>query len=406
MNVSKVLFVTYGGGHANIVKSIYDKLKARPQMEVVILALTVAPKVFKLENIPYITISQVAKKLPYWAQVESIGIGLADTYHKNDSGIDYNDSVAYLGIGYYDLIKKYGAAEAKRLFHKFERKAFLPVETAKEIIKIISPDAVVVTNSPRMEQAAAMAANTLNIPVVRINDLPYMTEEMPYNANLCVMNEWAKADIDRKNLVRDNEVFITGQPVFEEDLKIDNNVKSIYSHSLRNSYNKVVLYLGQTHSVESKIALNELYRIAKEKSDTLFLVRPHPNDFEKYEKFCGRSNFVVSKKGILKYLIASSDVVVTHYSTSGLQAALLGKPLICLDTEGNNPINYAELGIAETIYDIKQLNGLLDVCFNEKSDLYVKLKQGRSAFKNKENAAESICDVILNSIKKARGEKK
>ena len=53
----KIFFVTYGGGHANIVKEIYKKIKDYRDLEIKILALTVAGKIFDKENIPYTKLS-------------------------------------------------------------------------------------------------------------------------------------------------------------------------------------------------------------------------------------------------------------------------------------------------------------------------------------------------------------
>lgn len=400
MEKKKVFMVTYGGGHANIIKAVYNSLTAFRNVECTVLALTMAPEIFNNAGIPHITISQAVKNLNNYEEIKAYGTELAKEHHQDGKGILYDDSVAYLGSGYSDLVDLMGEEKAEAEFAEKGRKAFLPVRTMKSIFALEKPDVVVVTNSPRMEKASAIAANELNIPVVRINDLPYMSERMPYNANLCVMNEFTRKDIIAKGLAGNNSVFVTGQPVFEQDLILDKTLLEKYEAAVKSEYKHAVLYLGQIYSEESEIALNELYRISREMNDILFIIRPHPNDFTDYYEYKGNRNFIVSKEGLLKYLIKACDTVITHFSTGGLQAALLDRPLICLDVKGTNPINYAELGIAETIYEISRLETVLQDSLDKTSELSIRLKSARNDFRNKDSAAESICKVILDSIQK------
>lgn len=395
MSKKKVFCVTYGAGHANIIKEIYNSLD-RTEYEVVILALTLADVFFNKLEIEHKTISEYL--MLFGEQAVNAGKDILKKEDYNEL-IKEKDTEVYHGISFLELAEDYGRDNALQKYKKDGRKCFLPIKKMKKIIEYEDPDVVVVTNSPRMERAAAIAANELGIPVVRVNDLPYMSEKMEYRAKLCVMNDWAKTDIISKNLANEEDIFVTGQPVFEKDLEIDYILFDKYKKAIRQRDKNVILYLGQPFSPESEIAIKALYGIASEMKDTLMIFRPHPNDFEDYTEYSDLNNFIISKQGELKYLIKSSDLVVTHYSTGGLQAALLERPLVCLDINNNNPIDYAALGIAYNVYDINELKDAISMCLDQESDLYMKLQNGRKNFRNKENAAKSICEVIISAIK-------
>ena len=170
--MKKIFIATYGGGHANIIRAVYEKIKEETNAEITVLALTMAPTILNEANIPYVTISEMAKKLDKYDEIVRLGKPLAKIHHTNGMGIKFEDSVAYLGIGYYDLICKYGENEAYSIFEKDGRKSFLPVECMTEILRKQKPDVVIVTTSPRMEKATAVAASRLSIPVIKICDLP------------------------------------------------------------------------------------------------------------------------------------------------------------------------------------------------------------------------------------------
>lgn len=393
----KILFITYGGGHANAVKYIYQKMKGDLSLTPEIIALTLAPQIFEKEDIPYHTISEY---LPIFNQKDKIietGKMLAKKAHNDSSGIAYLDSVAYLGFGFTDLCKEYGTEKARILYENSGRKCFLPIDTMKTILSFIKPDAVVVTGSPRMERAAAFAANAMGLPVIQVNDYP-AEEKLQYKAKVCVMNEWERKHALTKNLIPEKQIVVTGQPVFEADLKFDQETLSKYTKA-KDTINKIILYLGQGKDTvpEADDTIQTLWELSKANKNYLFIIRPHPNDFYAYP-YDNTENFICSKKGKLNYLLAITDVAITHDSTAGLQAALLDKPLITVINTSIERNSLAKFGIAERISDLSQLGDTINACFDTHSRLSQKLQAGRALFKNKENATANIINVIKQEI--------
>ena len=52
--IKKIVFVTYGGGHVNMLIPVIKKLQKQSNLELVVLGLTTAGLVLKNNNIPYI----------------------------------------------------------------------------------------------------------------------------------------------------------------------------------------------------------------------------------------------------------------------------------------------------------------------------------------------------------------
>ena len=152
-------------------------------------------------------------------EILRLGEELAESAHNPNSDVPYEQTVAYMGCGMWDLVKRFGEDEARRMFSEKERKSFYPIEVMKNILSYVKPDVLVITCEVRMEGAAAFAANEMGIPTVRITDFP-LFKNLKSPAITCVMNEFSKNyAINTLGLSEDSFV-ITGHPVFEDDLTV------------------------------------------------------------------------------------------------------------------------------------------------------------------------------------------
>ena len=396
--MKKVFCIAYGGGHINIIKHVYFELQSRPKIEANILALTMADNILTKENIPHSTIGDYLDIFDYKNKIVEYGYNCIRNQDIAKE-IRYIDSVVYHGIGYYDLENSVGKEEAQKLYALNGRKAFLPVNSMKEIIKKEKPDVLLITNSPRMETAAGIAANELNIPVVRVNDLPYMNKTPLYKAKVCVMNEWAKNDIINRKLLDEEDIFVTGQPVFEDDMKLLSEKIKEYEVSIKNRYEKVILYLGQGYTREADRIINILREVATNNPKWLVICRPHPNDSYDYiTKYGITNNLIFSKEGELKYLLKISDVAITINSTSGLQSVLLGTPLIQMDILEDSKDDFYIPGASVLVEDTLELTDAINKLIDEKSYNSSIMLDNMKIYGNKANAAANIADVVMNQI--------
>ncbi|WP_428260205.1 CDP-glycerol glycerophosphotransferase family protein [Gallibacter sp. Marseille-QA0791] len=390
----RVFMVSYGGGHANIIRNIYLELSKDSNIEIIYLALTTAPNQLKGRSVKYITVRDAAKLLSDREDVKKLGILYGEPFHNSQIGVSLEDTIYYYGIGMHDLIQEYGKYIAEEKLERYGRKIFLPVDSMKEIVKSINPDVCVITASPRMEMATGIAADGLGIPVVRINDLP-ICEKLSHNCILCVMNEWAKAYAIEKAGVLEENIRVTGQPVFDEDEVEPEWLAEFNKEAAK--YKRTVVFFTENGKNQKK-ELDSLYEIAEELKDVLFIVKIHPN--QEVESFCDSpQKNVWIKKGLAKNYLHVADVVITTFSTTGMEAAMRKIPLIEIRfDEETYALDYAEMGIAQLARNKVELFNEIKALLDTSSKEYKSLMKRYKLFKKIPNASRNICAVIKEQL--------
>ena len=393
--LKKIFFVTYGGVHANIVKLVAPKLSSENQVS--ILALTLAPKVLDKGNLPY---KKIKDYLCIFSKEEtekilSFGKELAQIEYNPNSGIEFEECVAYLGLGYWNLVQDLGSQEAKIQFIKLGRKAFCPVDVMTKILQYEKPDVVVVTADVRVERASGIAANRLEIPVVHIQDLPEM-DKLTYKAYVCVMNQYAKNYILEHKAVSEEMLYITGQPVIESNTVVDHNeMKKMQKNFCFEKYKKIIVYLEQPLNLDipeiEEFLLQESFR----HPDYLYIIKLHPNqDFDKPMEFNLDCNYRKIRDCNLKVLLSFTDLAITRDSNSGLEAAMMGVPLIVVGLKEPVRVDFSKYGIAKKVNSIQEMKLIMECICKEDQDLLNSMEIAREQFLNKSNAASNIAEII------------
>ncbi len=393
------MYFPYGGGHANIVKCLYKGLESNPDIAQKIVALTVSWRVFRDNQIPFVQLSDYKDYIKDWKDIDLLGKELSKKITFENPDLQYEDYCSYLGIGYYCLIKELGEKLASERYAKEGRKAFCPVYVMKEILQYEMPDAVIITCGVRTEKAVGIAANELGIPVIRIADLPEF-EPSGCLAYTCVMNAYAKRYATDVLKEADTRVFITGQPVFENNFIMDERINQGIRDDLKlDKYHKMIVYLEEPGLPELRKVEDQLIRMADDKKDWLFIIKQHPNQNEECRVDLPM-NVKCLKKYPLNYLLKNCDLAITRDSTAGMEAALLGKPLINLELyvtdNGLYPLSfdYERFGISHKVTDLGELPKEIDRCLDSDDVIYKKLEEGRTQFKNSENASQNVLNVI------------
>lgn len=393
----KVFMISYGGGHSNIIAAVYKELIKNPDNDIIYVALTGAPLKLKGSGINYITISEIAKMLTYYDEIVELGRKYGMPFHNDSFGILEEDTICYYGIGMHDLINEYGEVEAIKRFNSCNRKAFLPVETMRCLLENIKPDACVITSSPRMEKATGLAADQLGIPIVRINDLP-ICDFIPYKCSLCVMNEWAKNNAVSVAGVPEAKIFVTGQPTFEADFDVDKTyVEKVKNESGAIRFSRVVTFFLENGVDQSK-EVQGIIDIAKKERNIFFILKLHPNQpLYRYGNIELENVFVTN--GDAKPFFLFSDLVITTFSTTGMESALFGIPVIVInyDYRVYSP-DYIKMGIAVLCDKPESLGEMINLYLDKKSKEYAALKASQENFQLVRNAANNICDVIESSV--------
>ncbi|TFZ02440.1 UDP-glycosyltransferase [Ramlibacter henchirensis] len=334
--MKRVLFVGYGGGHVRMLLPVARLLRERGLGEPVFLGLTTAR-----------------------AEVEAAGfacLGFADFLRADDAAalqqgralaaklpahaISFEESAAYLGLSYADLVREHGEQGAAALYAQHGRQAFLPVPTLERILTKVQPDLLVATSAPRAERASFLAARRLGVPAVCLVDLfaAYEIEwlrEPGFADRICVLNERVRDRLVATGR-RAEEVIVTGNPAF--DGLLDPGVRE-RGAALRKARGwdgrRVWLWASQVEPeshpcqpgrgdtlLPRRIA-QELQRITRARPDMELVIRPHPSEGD-YRIELGAREWLSPRTENLHELLHACDGAVVLTSTVGLEASIAG----------------------------------------------------------------------------------
>ncbi len=337
--MKKVLFVCYGSGHVRMAVPVARALRESGMAEVQLLGLTTAAPVVKAAGLPLVQFKDFL--LPHDESAVAKGASLlADMGPVQDPV----ESAAYLGLSYADLEAEVGVAEAALRYHRLARQAFLPVRTMTRILEKLRPDLVVVTNSPRAERAAVIAARNLGIPSVCIVDL-FAVDEVrwigapDYAQRVCVLNEGVRDFLIAAGRAPEH-VVVTGNPAFDA-LRGAGNAEQRRALRQRQGWDqrRVVLWPSQAepaiHPFDGSPGdpalphrvLASLVQWTLRRDDAVLCVRPRAGEPAPDVPASDRI-VVTGQDWALPELLHATDVVVTLTSTVGLEGHLCGARLI------------------------------------------------------------------------------
>lgn len=371
----RILFVSYGGGHINALLPLIKALK-KERVEVLILALTTSAKVLNDEGINYYSYSDFADQYSNnWYEYGKLLIG-----EENDDPINpvsYEESLAYHGINFVDLVSLHGEKIALSLYKKHGRQCFLPINFMKFILKSLSIDLLVATSAPRSERASFEAARDLGIASVCVIDL-FAVKEVNwlssdnYTSYYCVLNDEVKKHLIGSN-IPEEKILVTGNPAFDSLIKY----KGTSSEEFRaakgwSKKDMVILFASQpeptTHPLQEgqvgnpSLPLNvesELRRHISKSSNLKLVVRYHPSQSVSFSKQKGV--YLSPNSEPLAQLLHAVDLCITFTSTVGLQAHLIGKPVIShRGSIFSADCPFPQMGVAEPVNNTQEMLRLVE----------------------------------------------
>ena len=350
----KILFVTYGGGHVNIINEIAQSLLNVEGVYFNILALTTAyhnlidlyPKgtVKKISDYNYL-FGDIKKDVLNWGNKF-----LDDNY--NDKGVvTKNETIHYIGYSYVDLILKHGNEMAAQIYREKKRNGFLPTTIIEKIILEEDFDTIIATTSPRFELASLLAGNKLKKRTIQILDLFGEIHPLPIAKEIITINEDVTKSLKQQGV---RSVFYEyGQPSIEKTV---NKIKSIDINKVKSKLNispkKKVLLLATQKLIEFHQDLskgdivnnvnvyNKLFNILfniVNKFNLELVVRIHPSEniffYKKLlDKYKCKVTFLNDKLDSIES-VAICDYLVTHSSTIGLEAMISRKKVFTYSHE-------------------------------------------------------------------------
>jgi len=370
--MKKALFVCYGSGHVRMVLPVAAALRERGLAQVQVLGLTTAAPVVRAAGLPLLQFKDFVEAGDEAALARgrelAAGLGAVD---------DAQESAAYLGLSYADLEAEAGPGEARRRYAQLARQAFLPVRTLTRILQRTRPDLVVVTNSPRAERAAAIAAGRLGIPCVCLVDLFAIDEvrwigAADYARRVCVLNDHVREFLVAAG--RDSgQVVVTGNPAFDTLLA---PATAERGRALRRRQGwegrRVVLWPTQVepavHPFDGRAGdpglpacvLSRLAAWTQSHPDAILCVRPRAGEAPPALPASDRI-LLTGQDWPLPDLLHAADAVVTLTSTVGLEGHLCGARLIqVLGSVFDAAMPLARFGIADAAVTPEGLEAALD----------------------------------------------
>ena len=346
----KVLFVTYGGGHVQLVISLLPFLESC-KIDYRIFALTTAQR--DLEHAGY-SFSRCADYLPARNYDDALlrGAELSRLFWNQHSAVSWHESCAYMGVSMLDLIADKGEIEAKSCFQREGRSAFCPVSFMLQVLEREKPCLVVVTCLARMEKAAVIAAKRLGVKSVLIEDLfaysllgrycsdtpPVLVPPEVWPDSVVVMNQ-KLADLVRSAGFPPHAVHPLGQPLFAQWLR---GLKapsegSAMQKSLASEAPQCIAYATPAvHDVALRHSL-AIRELAEAFGQAKFCIKLHPSlaiaEVSSRLAPLPQNLTIVADVDNIE-IIKSSSLFIIFNSTLGVLALLACVPLIVFDDSG------------------------------------------------------------------------
>jgi UDP-N-acetylglucosamine 2-epimerase len=404
-----ILCVAYGGGHITQIIPVIRELQKNPNINIKIIALTIAAKKLQKENIPYQSFKDFISKDDH--EILTYGKELAKNIHRDNSGIPYEETIAYLGASFFDLVKTHGEEEAYKIYENHGRKTFLPITIMTRIFAQIKPDFVITTNVARAEKAARIVALENNIPVLAMQDLPILITDSknddnnffePIHANyINVISNHTKLALEEIGYLAKDKFIICGNPAFDRVFNkrtkfndFPNKQKVLFAGSI---FEGDKILQGEEAYQQIKIAINAIG-----KGKIIFL-RPHPSEdislYQQFIKDMSNPDIILAQDYNLYDLIYNVDLIISYNSTILLESLYMQKKVLQIKLydikyEG---MPVGDLGYAWQVKDTKELDKIIPKILDDKTEIKEKLKKFNADFP-RQKAAPKIAQIIIDHL--------
>ncbi len=378
--MKKVLFVTYGSGHVRMAVPVAKALAQAGLAQPLMLALTTAAPVVREAGLELLQFKNFLRDDDQ-ADKDALAHGQRLLRAMPGPIADPEETAAYLGLSYQELLWRVGPEEAERQYQREGRQAFLPLATLQRIVKQLAPALVVATNSPRAEQAAILAAGSLGLPSVCLVDLFCLDEvkwigEPGYADKVCVLNESVKQFLLSAGR-EDRQVVVTGNPAFDD---LANPIHIAAGARLRQDRNwggkQVLLWPTQVEPALHPFngtpgdidlperALKQIIDWVLSKENCVLCIRPRAGLAPM--ALAHHPRIVVTGQDVeLPVLLQAVDLVVTLNSTVGLEGHLAGARLVqILGSVFDNAMPLMSYGIADEAVALEDLDAALSRCIH------------------------------------------
>lgn len=408
----RVLFVSYGGGHIGMVLPVMRELESLlPGVDCRLMALTTGHLRAKATR---------PDALGYKDFLHLVDAGAASAWGERLSegntspDVPLDETIAYLGINYLDLIAQHGEDGAADLYREQGRYGFRPLNFMRRVIDALQPDAVVATNSPRSERTALDVAGERGLPAIGMVDLFGLDSDtyvlhQPKPAWTCVISEGVRQRLIARGFPAEG-VVVTGNPAFDGLFSQENAAKAQqFIQDKRWQGLMPILWTGHLEPDTSNadaalagpglgLATEQMLRsLIRSRRELALIVRYHPNEWHRFPRFPDEDRVHFSKPGqepIHPLLLASGAVVVQN-STVGLEAAIARRPVVSLEfaTSVKNSFSLAKMGVSRPCGQLADLSSQLEQALSQPLDTTQEYaSDGKAAWR----VAQVIASPLIN----------
>jgi len=327
--------------------------------------------------------------------------------------VSEQETIAYLGINYLDLISQFGQDGAAAIFAAEGRYGFRPLNFVRRLLDQIQPDVVVATNSPRTERASLQMAIQQGIPSVGMVDLFGLGDDTYVHQTAkpdwtCVISESVKQRLSEHGF-HPKSVVVTGNPAFDGlFLTINQAAAADFTKNLGWQGLSPILWAGQIESLSDRTLEGEhghkfaenveatLRNLISIRKDLALVIRYHPSQWHTFRRLPDqeRVHFSVPSQEPIHPLILSAKAVVVQNSTVGLESAVAGRPVVSLEHSEavKSSFSLAAMGVSTPCFSTKELPAVLDRVLSGHA---VKTAQ----FASDGRAAERVANIIASTLR-------
>lgn len=273
------------------------------------------------------------------------------------------------------------------------------MEIAKGIISNLSPNIILIGDDRSvMTRSSILPAKQKNIPVLEVQHGLYDKPNLmitPISDKICAWGNYTKCVLMEAG-TDEKTIEITGSPQYDFSLE-----KYSKYYKKQRDYSIILFATQPIYNYINLKVIEKIGSFLNQNNEFKLLVKPHPiENVEFYksleQKFRGVT-VLDSNKNITDVLI-KSDIFITFSSTTGIEAAILNKPIICLNIKDKDSI-YTSNGIAVEVKDENHItNAIYEISHNK--ELIKKMEDARKNFAYEHNylndmqASKRIADII------------
>lgn len=186
---------------------------------------------------------------------------------------------------------------------------------------------------------------------------------------------------DRKYLisqgVNKNKIIVAGQIRFDDIVKrIKPDREDICKKFGIDPKKKIIMFTAQKYirgfpitESAKEVFFREIERLDKNKFQFIVTIRDDVDEKKDLPKFDKSLNVKIIKGGNIYELLSCCDIYSTAFSTVGIEAVLMGKPVVAINIQAKSEeyVNYTKLGVGFKITKENEFLPALKRCLYDKN---------------------------------------